>query len=480
MRGAIPRRPATRLLSHRPAETNRGTLRPLSTIGLCLLLGTCSPYVTLVDQVREEGVLRVVTRNSPTAYYVGPDGPVGPEYELARGFAESLGVRLEMYVQDNFSRILPEVTNGRAHIAAAGLTATPAREAAVDFGPEYRRVTHQLIYRNGSRRPRDLAALYGQRIEVVAGSGYVDTLEQLRLANPELTWLENPAADAQELLSNVSAGTVDYTVVDSTTYLVNRYFHPDIRVAFDISEPRPVAWAFRVGLDQSLLEAARKYFAQLESSGRLAEVMDRYYGHTERFDYVGTRTFLRHIDTRLPRYRQLFEEAAAEADIDWRLLAAVSYQESHWNPGAVSETGVRGLMMLTTNTARSLGIADREDPEQSIRGGAAYLRRVMDSIDPKTVEPDRTWMALAAYNVGAAHLTDAREIASIRGLDPLRWPHVRDCLPLLTQEKWYRQVKSGYARGWEPVRYVSNVRRYYEVLAWITAETGDQPITAGL
>jgi membrane-bound lytic murein transglycosylase F len=454
-------------------------LRLISIIALCLFLGTCSPNLTRLDQVREAGVLLVVSRNAPTAFYYGPHGPMGPEYELARGFADFLGVDLQMYSLDSYAGILPEVTEGRADLAAAGLSVTPARQAIVEFGPEYRRVTHQLVFRQGSRPPEEIGDLAGSRVEVVAGSAYVETLEHLRQFNPELTWLENPAADVQDILGHVATGQVDYTIADSTAFLVNRYFHPDIRVAFDLSEPQPVAWAFQQGLDTTLVDAAREYFDQVSVDGRLSEVMERYYGHTDRFDYVGTRTYLRHIDMRLPRYREAFEAASEEYGFDWRLLAAMGYQESHWNPRAVSPTGVRGIMMLTTRTAEAMGVADREDPAESIRGGARYLRRILDRLPDDIYEPDRTWMALAAYNVGLGHLRAARRIAETRGLDPHRWADVRDSLPLLTQEKWYRRVRGGYARGWEPVRYVDNIRRYLEVLRWITSETTDGPITAG-
>jgi membrane-bound lytic murein transglycosylase F len=453
-------------------------LRLISIIALCLFLGTCSPNLTLLEQVREEGVLRVVSRNAPTAFYLGSSGPTGPEYELARGFADFLGVDLEMYTLDSYSGIVPEVAEGRAHIAAAALAVTPARQEMVEFGPEYRRVTQQLVFRQGARPPADVAELQGRRIEVVAGSVHVETLEHLRQFNPELTWLENPAADIQDLLGHVAAGEVDFTIADSTAFSVNRFFHPDIRVAFDVSEPQPVAWAFRRGLDTSLLDAARENFDRAGADGRLAELNERYYGHTDRFDYVGTRTYLRHIDARLPRYREFFEAAAAEYGFDWRLLAAMGYQESHWNPRAVSPTGVRGIMMLTTSTAEAMGVADREDPVESIRGGARYLRRILNRMPDDIPEPDRTWMALAAYNVGLGHLEAARRIAETRDLDPHRWADVRDSLPLLTQEKWYRRVRSGYARGWEPVRYVDNIRRYMEVLAWITADPGSGEVTA--
>ena len=445
-------------------------MRVLATLVLSLLLGTCSPHLSRLEQVQRDGVLRVVTRNAPTTYYIGTEGPVGPEYELAKGFADFLGVALEIYTLDSIPQILAEVASGRAHLAAAALTVTPTRAEALEFGPEYRRVTQQLVYRLGTPIPRSIEQTYGQHIEIPAGSSFVETLEKLREGAPGLTWLENPVQDVPELLGRVSTGELEFTVADSHAVLINRYFQPDIRVAFDVSEPRPVAWAFRSDQDRSLIEQAERYFSS-ELAGELLDViMDRYYGHTDRFDYVGTRTFLQHIEARLPNYRALFEQAAAEHGFDWRLLAAVGYQESHWDPQAVSPTGVRGLMMLTLNTAEAMDVSDREDPEQSIHGGARYLRQVMERIPARIPEPDRTWMALAAYNIGFGHLEDARRIAQQRGLDPDRWVHVRDSLPLLTQERWYRDTRFGYARGWEPVRYVDNVRRYFEVMAWITAD----------
>jgi membrane-bound lytic murein transglycosylase F len=453
-------------------------VRALGIIVLMLLLGTCSPKLSLLEQVQLTGVLKVATRNSPTAYYIGPEGPVGPEYELAQGFADYLGVALEIYPLETVAQSLAEVAGGRAHLAAASLTVSPGRQEEFEYGPPYRKVSQQLVYRLGTFMPRTLTDTYGRRIEVPANSSFVNTLEELRLSSPGLTWLEHPTLDVQELLARVSAGEVDLTVADSTAVLVNRYFHPDIRVAFDVGEPSPVAWAFRAQRDRSLVTAAEEYFAQLFEHDQVAEIMDRYFGHTERFDYVGTRTFLQHIEQRLPRYRRLFEEAAAEFGFDWRLLAALSYQESHWNPEAISPTGVRGLMMLTLRTAAAMGVSDREDPNQSIHGGARYLRTVVERIPARIPDPDRTLMALAAYNIGSGHLEDARRLTQHRGFDPDRWVHVRDHLPLLTQERWHRVTRFGYARGWEPVYFVDNIRRYYEVLAWITADSFDGAIAA--
>jgi membrane-bound lytic murein transglycosylase F len=164
--------------------------------------------------------------------------------------------------------------------------------------------------------------------------------------------------------------------------------------------------------------------------------------------------------------------------IDWRLLSAIGYQESQWNALATSPTGVRGLMMLTEDTARALGIGDRLNPQASIMGGAKYFVMMRNQVPSRIREPDRTWFALAAYNVGFGHLEDARILTQMHGKNADRWDDVRNYLPLLTQEKWYTRVKHGYARGWEPTRFVENIRSYYDMLQWMTADIREpEPVT---
>jgi membrane-bound lytic murein transglycosylase F len=267
---------------------------------------------------------------------------------------------------------------------------------------------------------------------------------------------------------SVAADEIDYTVADSTDFNIIRNYHPELRVALDLEMAVPIAWAFPADADDSLVEAANRYLRRTKQGGRLARILERYYGHTDKFDYVGTRAFMRHYERRLPRYRDMFEEAADENTIDWRLLAAMGYQESHWRPGAVSPTGVRGIMMLTEATADYLGIEDRVDPESSISGGARFLRRLKQRLPDSIKEPDRTWMSLAAYNVGYGHLMDARRIVEIQGGNPDAWIDVSETLPLLAQRKWYSRLMYGYARGWEPVLYVENVRTYLDILRWLT------------
>jgi membrane-bound lytic murein transglycosylase F len=235
-----------------------------------------------------------------------------------------------------------------------------------------------------------------------------------------------------------------------------------------------LSWAFPKRYDRSLVERAEQYFAFIRENGDLDRIEDRYYRQMKRFDYVGTRRFIRDNVETLPRYKGIFERTASDLQMDWRLLAAIGYQESHWDPMAVSPTGVRGIMMLTRNTAAIMGIDDRIDPTQSIQGGGAYFARIERQLPDSITGPDRTWFALAAYNVGYGHVQDARILTRQQGKNPNLWAHVKKSLPLLTQHQWYSTTRHGYARGWEAVLYVENIRNYYAILIWLTPADDEQ------
>ncbi|VAW75452.1 Membrane-bound lytic murein transglycosylase F (EC 4.2.2.n1), partial [hydrothermal vent metagenome] len=285
---------------------------------------------------------------------------------------------------------------------------------------------------------------------------------------PDLVFVENTELESEQLLSLVWEQVIDYTVADSNEVAITRRFYPELRVAFDLNAADHLAWAFPPGEDHSLQDKANEYLRSLRDSGELQRLLDRYYSYVANFDYVGTRRYMRHIEQRLPDFRAWFEEAGEKMNIDWRLLAAIGYQESHWNPKAISPTGVRGLMMLTQDTMKQLGLkASRHNPQASIEGGARYIAQVKNKIPKRITEPDRTWMALAAYNIGSGHLEDARILAQSEGDNPDKWIDVKKYLPLLSQKKWYSRVRHGYARGQEPVRYVENIRSYYDILVWI-------------
>jgi membrane-bound lytic murein transglycosylase F len=397
---------------------------------------------------------------------------------MAKMFADELGVELVLLIPDSFDDLLNKISDKSAHIAAAGLTVTKDREKIYRFGPAYQEITEQLVYNADNRRPKNLGDLDDGSLEVVANSSHEETLKYLKEEYSDLTWKTHNNLESEELLQMVSENIIDYTIADSNDLLLNQRFLINLRVAFDISEKQALAWALPKTEDNSLYLEVQKFFKKIKENGELTRLIERNYGHVEDFDYVGTKIFRRHIETRLPRYQELFEKAAAKYDVDWRLIAAMGYQESHWDPDAISPTGVRGIMMLTLKTANDLDIKDRLNPKKSISGGTKYFKLTRQRISKKIPEPDRTWMAIAAYNVGFSHLQDARQITRKLNKDPNRWIDVKQALPLLAKKKWYKQTRYGYARGWEPVQYVENIRSYYDILKWVdegSAETTPIP-----
>ena len=422
---------------------------------------------SLLHEIKRANKLTVVTRNGPTTYYIGPSGPTGIEYELTKRFADYLGVELEIIVQNEFHQILPSIVNGEAHIGAAGITHTKQREAYVDFGPEYIKVVSQIAYRVGQQKPNSINDLQGKSIAVIEGSTHAQMLLDHKEFFPKLEWKEYPNLSTEELMLLTADKLIDYTITDSTELAVTRRYFPNLRVGFNLGPEQPLAWALKKSDDNSLQKAANKFFSQIESDGTLTHLREKYFGHVNDITPIDSHTFFKHVRERLPKYESLFKEAAVEYDQDWRFLAAVSYQESLWNSKAVSPTGVKGLMMLTRDTAKQLKIENRVDPQNSVIGGTEYFLTMRKKIPTRITEPDRTWMALAAYNVGFGHLEDARILTQTAGDNPDLWMDVRKYLPLLSNKKWYEKTRFGYARGHEPVIYVQNIRNYFDLLVWL-------------
>jgi membrane-bound lytic murein transglycosylase F len=417
-----------------------------------------------LDDIKESGKLVVVTRNAPTTYYFDRHGsPAGLEYEMAVSFAAYLGVEPEFRVIHTISGILDSVAAGHGDIGAAGLTYTLARSENFLIGPVYQTVKQLVVGRRGGKRPKSADDLAGVRLRVVAGSSYNERLEALRLEHPDLAWETDDSLDTEQLLDMVWRKELDCTVSDDNIFQINRRYYPELVATMAITDPEPLAWFLHPDSDD-LRKAIHEWFEGFAARGELDLLQEKYYGYVEIFDYVDTRKFVRRIDSTLPTYRPLFEEAANHQDHSWTLLAAQSYQESHWRPHAKSPTGVKGIMMLTLPAAKDLGVTNRLDPEQSIDGGSRYLRQMIDRLPAEIEEPDRTWIALASYNVGMAHMYDARGLARQLGKDPNLWIDMREVLPLLAQKQYYKTLKHGYARGSEPVLYVSRVRNYEDIL----------------
>jgi membrane-bound lytic murein transglycosylase F len=432
-----------------------------------LLLGACTQEDSL-DGILERGELLVVSRNSPTTFYLDKTGPAGFEYALAGMLAQELNVELVMEPAFSLHGIFTKLRRQEAHLAAAGLTLTDSRSAVYPHSIPYEQLTTQVVYVAGNLRPRKVDDLIGMSILTLADSSHAGALKQLKEERlPDLVWTELPEADTMELLEALKQGEAQLALIDSSEFAVQQSLYPRLKVAFDLSAEQDMVWYLPPESDNTrLLVTINRFIHRVKEDGTLARLREIHFGHTDGISRISSHTFSQMMRSTLPPYRNMIQEVAEEYQMEWSLLAAIAYQESHWNPRAESPTGVRGMMMLTLPTAREMAVDNRLDAGQSLRGGARYFKNMKRRLPEDIQEPDRTWMALAAYNIGLGHLEDARVLTEQRDGDPHRWRQVMESLPLLQKSAYYKTTRHGYARGIEAVTYVQNIRHYHSILQW--------------
>ncbi|MDU5695633.1 MAG: membrane-bound lytic murein transglycosylase MltF [Haemophilus parainfluenzae] len=383
-----------------------------------------NPYTA----IKNRGSLIVGTINNPIYYFIGNEGESGLEYELAKNFADYLGVRLQIKTLENNDQLFNELENNNIDIAAANLLFQPQRVEKFQLGPSYTSASWQLVYKKGENRPKDLAQVQ-QEIIISAGEDLEKLLSLAQKKLPALKWQNNKQLTQEELLIQVAEGKIP-TV---HWYLSNKSYNE---------------------LQAALLD----FMNNAIETGLIDRIEEKYFRHITAFDYVDTQAYLESVEKILPQYQPLFEKY--KGNLDWRLLAAVAYQESHWDPYATSPTGVRGMMMLTKDTAVRMNINNRTDAEQSIKAGSEYLHWLLNQMPDSIPEEDRIWYSLAAYNMGLGHILDARRLTKKLGGNPDNWLDVKNNLLLLSEKRHYSNLKYSYARGYEAYQYVENIRRY--------------------
>jgi len=439
---------------------------------LACLAGACEHGPKPVAPLAESGELVVLTVNGPSTYFEDAQGlPSGLEYDLATLFAKELKVKATFVLTDNPAKIDRLLREGQAHLAAAALARHFDFPGGLAWGPSYHATQHQVACRPMDPKPKGLPDLAGKRIGVIEES----VADYLLTDPPKLSVpIERlpPGTSTADLLEQVESGKLDCALVESTRYTLARRFFPTLEVAFNMGKPVDYSWLVAPIDKKRILEAAGPFFERLRKDGTLKRLIDRYYGHAIRFTAVDSSTLLEQIGAQLPTLKPFFMEAELASGIDWRLVAAIGYQESHWDPKATSPTGVRGLMMLTEDTAERLQIKDRLDARDSIVGGARYFALLKEQLPPRIDEPDKTWLALAAYNLGIGHLEDARVLAQRANLNPDKWQDVRQVIAKLAEPESFQSLKHGYARGGEAMQLVDNIRNYYDVLARIEPRDG--------
>lgn len=453
-------------------------LHPIFLVVLLTCVGCDKPPIPApvipTPKVEEIKVITFVTMNSPNTYYVNGDNEyAGLDYDLAKLFVKDLGddpqykdTQLKLIVANHIDQVLPTVLSGKADIAAADISVTEVRKKRINFTISYHDVQQQVVYNkaSGIKPPKNLKDLVGSSITVPSGTSFVERLTKLRELEPGLMWVERDDADSEQLITEVAHGDIDYTIADSHLIAILQNYHPNLGVAFAIGEPEKIAWALSKNTDSKLLVKANAFFTKIKNNGTLRNLVDRYHGNAKRLKPLDIKTFLMNSNKLLPKYVHLFKEAQDVTGLDWRLLAAISYQESHWDTFSTSPTNVRGLMMLTEATADRMGVTDRLDPKQSIPAGAKYINLMVDTIPDRVPEPDRTYMALASYNIGYAHVEDARVLAQRLKLNPNSWADVKKALLKLNDPNYYVNAKYGYCGCGQPIVFVESIRSYHNIL----------------
>ena len=421
----------------------------------------------LLEAIKKSKQLNVVLLNAPSTYYIGSEGPQGFEYDLLHAYAKHLNVDLNITSVHTIKEALAKSHDPDIHIVSAALAKTPNRQKRYHFGPSYFEVQEQVICRrrllNHAVFPRDLEELAGVSLMVGEDTSYSERLKELSADGFDINYTTTSHYSTEDLLEMVAQGTIDCTVADSNIYTLNLKFIPELAMAFALSGREQLAWLLPKEA-QDLEADMYAWLNEFNQKGKLTQLKDHYYSNVFFFDYYNTKMFYKRIQTRLPKYENYFQSIAKRFDLPWTLLAALSYQESHWNPKAKSYTGVRGLMMLTRKTAKILGVKNRLNPKESILGGTRHLNQMLKFVPKEVKGEDRMKFALAAYNIGMGHIHDAQKLAVMLGFNQNVWSDLKKVLPLLSQKRYYKTLKYGYARGREPVRYVEAIYNYKNIL----------------
>lgn len=427
------------------------------------------PATTALQHVQQRGTLILAGTSGPTTFQNTADGARGFQYELAQLFAEELGVDLVLEDTPDTGSVLNAIRRNHADIAITGLATDDPRLKRLRVAEPYMAVSEQLIQRLNRPIPARFDDLENARIGVLAGSTESVRLKALTRWRSDLTVIEFEDTDPLLLLDQVETGDLDYVALNSSEFDARRALFPNLGVSLNLQDNSELAWALVKTRDQSLFKAAQAFLARKQADGTLDRLV-AFYSQGDTFDPYSVRSFQRDITQKLPRYQTLFQANADANGMDWRLLAAIAYQESRWQPNAISPTGVKGMMMLTQGTAAHMGVADRTNPRQSIEGGAGYYRQILERLPASVREPDRTWMALAAYNMGPAHIDRARKNAEASGEDADKWLTVsRELRQMATRAREQgRRIPVGQA-----LVYVQQVRRYYDTLQLATSLSSD-------
>ncbi len=449
---------------HRRAVRAARTLLWVLSFGFFLTACRQPPEPVILDNILAVKEITVITRKNPWCYYLYRDQPMGFEYDLAKAFADYLGVQLKVRVVHRWDRMIPDLLDGKGDFIAACMAITPARQTRAAFSRSYLPIQQHIIANRRNLKIKGPEDLAGKTVHVTRGTSYHERLEALQAAGIEMAVVLHECLETTELIRMVAEETIDITMADNLVAMLAHRYYPQIVLAGPINDEEFLGWAVNPKANQ-LLERINTFLSIVQKNGEFDRIYKRYFTGIDQFDFVDLRAFHQEVKKTLPEYLPFIQLFAERDGFDWRLIAAQMYQESHYDPLAVSHRGAHGLMQISLNTAENLGVTDIYDPRENIEAGIRHLKELFDFYHNARGK-DRLFIALAAYNVGMGHILDARNIARQQHLDPDKWSSLKKTLPLLTRPEYYEKTKYGYCRGTEPIDYINKINIYYDILKY--------------
>ena len=424
----------------------------------------CSKESSKLKQIKSNGILRIALVADPPHYFPNKVKKRGYDFELVSHYAKSIDVELEIIKTNTSNEIIFLLNQGKVDIGILG-SSPEFDQKNIENVVTYNNSKWYVIGNRANRQlPKSIDSIEPNTMIVANGSNASFILHSIEEDYSSLLWDELKNTNVRSILERINENHSKISIISEDIYVYYQYLFPETKKIFVLPIKYPSRWLVKNNNNLSFLYSINSFFNKYKQNGKLEKIGKTYYEHLNAFDYVDIRYYLKRIDKKLPKYKKYFVEAAKNSALDARIIAAVSYQESHWNRKARSPTGVRGMMMLTLDTAKRVGVKNRLNAKQSIFGGAKYLKILYESFSNTIEEPDRLWFTLAAYNIGLGHVEDARTITKSQGDNPNSWIDVEKHIPKLSQKKWYKKTRHGFARGYEPIEFVRRVRRYYDIL----------------
>lgn len=411
------------------------------------------------QKIQRKGYLSWITRTSPLTYYNSLDGIIGIEYDILSEFCRENNLKLTVLVADSNYELFKSFDNNNIDIVGGSLSLTPERLNKYASTNSYDKTNIRIISSLRKPKIRSLEDLKNYNGAILAHSSYKNIATEL-INKYQANILIYNGESMYELLQDVAHTNIDYTLSDMNIIDIYKSYVPKLRIGAKVSKDQMLGFYIKKTEDQSLLLKLNKFIDDYLFQNKVTRYKKVIKNSLPNSKPADTAYFLKNYEKRWQQVKPLIYEVANKYSIKPVLLGAISYQESHWNAEAVSPTLVKGLMMLTRGVAKEQGITDRFDPLQSLEGGVRHFLKMKDKIPVRITEPDRTYFALAAYNIGYGNIEKARVMTQNGAQNPDIWDDVKNYLPLLNQTEKYN------VDGETAVRYVENIKVYQNLLQW--------------